>query len=257
MRSYLARIATVGAVSVCALCALCAPAHAAEVNVFASLAIKPVIEAIGPSFERASGHKLVTRFELTPVVKRQIEAGEAFDVAIANPAHVDELIKLGKMVAGSRTDIARFGVGLGIRAGAPKPDVTSSETFKRTLLDAKSIAYVGEGTSGAFVRGLLDRLGIVGSVKDKLKPAGVAASLASVAQGEAEIVVMPVPLILSHAGVELVGALPAELQDHITMTAGLGTGTKDAAGARAFIAFLMASETTSVIGAKGYERLPQ
>jgi molybdate transport system substrate-binding protein len=183
----------------------CATAKAAEVEVLASLAIKPVIEAIGPSFERASGHKLAIRFELTPAVKRQIEAGAAFDIAIANPSHIVDLIKQGKIVAASRADIARFGIGVGVRAGAPKPNVGSSEDFKRALLDATSVAYVGEGTSGAFVRGILDRLGIAEAMKDRLKPAGVAASLASVASAEAEIVVMPVPLILSHTGVELAG----------------------------------------------------
>src|SRR5262245_16203 len=104
---------TIGAV---AAFSLSATAKAAEVDVLASLAIKPVIEAIGPSFERASGHRVVTRFELTPAVKRQIEAGAAFDVAIANPPHIVELIKQGKIIAGSQADIARFGVGVGVRA---------------------------------------------------------------------------------------------------------------------------------------------
>lgn len=241
------------AVAVVAL-AICAGANAGDVNVFASLAIKPVIEAIGPSFEKASGHKLVTRFELTPAVKRQIEAGDAFDVAIANPHHIDELIKRGKIVAGSRADIARFGVGAGVRAGAPKPDVSSVDALKRTLLAAKTIAYVGEGTSGAFVRGLLDRLGIAEAMKDRLRPGGVAASLASVAGGEAEIVVMPIPLILSHSGVELAGTLPEPLQEHIVMSAGLGAGAKDSGASRAFIDFLGGAGVTPVIKAKGYER---
>lgn len=241
------------AVAVMAL-AICTGANAGDVNVFASLAIKPVIEAIGPSFEKASGHKLVTRFELTPAVKRQIEAGETFDVAIANPSHIEDLIKQGKIVAGSRADMARFGVGVGVRAGAPKPDVSSVDALKRTLLAGKTIAYVGEGTSGVFVRGLLDRLGIAEAMKDKLRPAGVAASLASVAGGEAEIVVMPIPLILSHSGVELAGALAEPLQEHIVMTAGLGAGAKDSAASRAFIDFLRGAEVTPVIKAKGYER---
>lgn len=229
-------------------------AQSAEVNVLASLAIKPAIEAIGPTFERASGHKLVTKFELTPAVKRQIEAGMEFDVGIANPSHVDDLIKQGKMSAGSRVDIARFGVGLGVKAGAPKPDIASLAAFKQALIGAKSIAYVGEGTSGTFVRGLLDRLGITQAVQDKLKPAGVTASLAAVAGGEAEIVLMPVPLILSHSGVELAGSLPAELQEHIAMSAGLSAGAKDAAAARAFVEFLMTAEATAILKAKGYER---
>jgi len=231
-----------------------ATARAAEVDVLASLAIKPVIEAVGPSFERASGHKLVTRFELTPAVKRQIEAGAAFDVAIANPPHIIDLIKQGKIVAGSRADIARFGVGVGVRTGAPKPDVSSSGAFKRTLLGAKSVAYVGEGTSGAFVRGLLDRLGIAEAMKDLLKPAGVAASLSSVASGDADIVVMPVPLILTHTGVELVGALPEELQDHIVMTAGVSATAMNSDAARAFVEFLLTTDASAVIKAKGYER---
>lgn len=242
---------TIGAVGALAISAA---AKAAEVDVLASLAIKPVIEAIGPSFERASGHKLVTKFELTPAVKREIEAGAAFDVAIANPPHIVDLIKQGKIVAGSRADIARFGVGVGVRAGAPKSGVNSAEALKSVLLSAKSVAYVGEGTSGTFVRGLVDRLGIAEAIKDRLKPAGVAASLASVASGEAEIVVMPVPLILNHAGVELAGALPLELQDHISMTAGIGANAKDTAAARAFITFLMTGEVSAVLKAKGYER---
>src|SRR5262245_5138410 len=242
---------TIGAV---AAFSLSATAKAAEVDVLASLAIKPVIEAIGPSFERASGHKLVPRFELTPAVKRQIDAGTALEGAIPNPPHIVHLINQGKLVAGSRADIARFGVGVGVRAGAPKPDVSSSDAFKRALLSAKSVAYVGEGTSGAFVRGLLDRLGVAEPMKDKLRPAGVAASLGLVASGEAEIVVMPVPLILSHTGVALAGPLPSELQDHISMTAGVGSGARDAAAARAFVEFFMTEEVNAALKAKGYER---
>ena len=105
-----------------------------------------------------------------------------------------------------------------------------------------------------YVRGLLDRLEIAAAMKDRLRPGGVAASLASIAGGEAEIVVMPIPLILSHSGVELAGALPEPLQEHIVMTAGLGAAAKDPAASRAFIDYLRAAEVTPVIKAKGYER---
>jgi molybdate transport system substrate-binding protein len=247
-------ILTKAIICAAAVFALSAAAKPAQVDVLASLAIKPVIEAISPSFERASGHNLVVRFELTPAVKRQIEAGAAFDVAIANPPHIVDLIKQGKIVAESKADVARFGVGVGVRAGAQKPNVTSSDAFKRALLSAKAVAYVGEGTSGAFVRGLLDRLAITEAMKGKLQPAGVAASLSSVASGDAEIVVMPVPLILSHTGVELAGALPAELQDLIVMTAGVSASAKDTRAARAFVEFLLTTEASAVIKAKGYER---
>ena len=172
----------------------------------ASLAIKPAIEAIGPSFDgpAATSSSQVRAHAGGEAANR---GGRAFNIAIANPPHIVDLIKQGKIVAGSRADIARFGVGVGV-AGAPKPDVNSADALKRTLLNVKSVAYVGEGTSGAFVRGLLDRFGIAEAMKDRLKPGGVAASLASVASGEADIVVMPVPLILSHTGVVLAGALP-------------------------------------------------
>jgi molybdate transport system substrate-binding protein len=233
--------------------ALAQGTQAAEIKLLSSAAIKPVIEVLGPQFERATGNKLVAKFELTPAVKTQIEAGEAFDVAIANPAHIDDLIKQGKIAAGTGVDIARFGVGIGVRAGAPKPDISSVDGLKRTLLNAKSVAYVGEGTSGVFVRNLLEKLKITEDMRTKLKPGGIAASLSAVAQGEAEIVVMPVPLILANLGVELAGPVPTELQDHIALTAGISPKAPEAA--QALIKFLMAPEVNAVLSAKGYERV--
>jgi molybdate transport system substrate-binding protein len=230
-------------------------AQAADVSVLSSAAIKPVIDVLGPQFERASGHKLVVRYELTPAVKTLIDQGTPFDVAIANPPHIEDSIKHGKIAAGTRVDIARFGVGVGVRAGAPKPAVSSADALKQTLLAAQSVAYVGAGTSGAFVRQLLEQLGIADAMKAKLKPGGVPESLAAVAKGEAEIVIMPVPLIMAGLGVELAGALPAALQDNIDMTAGISAAARERAAAQALIASLMAQEANSVIRAKGYERI--
>jgi molybdate transport system substrate-binding protein len=230
-------------------------ARAADVSLLSSAAIKPVIEVLGPQFERASGHKLVSRFELTPAVKKLIDAGTPFDVAIANPPHIEDAIKQGRIATGSRADVARFGVGVGVRAGAAKPDVGSADALKAALLGAKSVAYVGEGTSGVFVRGLLERLGIADAMKAKLKPGGIAESLAAVAKGEAEIVVMPVPLIMSGVGVDLAGALPAALQDNIDMVAGVSAAARDRAAAQALIKFLMAPEATTVIKARGFSRV--
>jgi molybdate transport system substrate-binding protein len=185
-------------------------------------------------------------------VKTGIEAGEVFDVAIANPPHIADLARQGKIATGSGIDIGRFGVGVGVRSGSRKPDVTSVDALKQTLLNAKSVAYVGEGTSGAFVRNLLDRLKITAEVTPKLKPGSIPASLAAVAQGEAEIVVMPVPLIMASLGVELAGPVPNEMQDHITMTAGLSA--KASESAPALIKYLMGPEATAVLAAKGYDR---
>lgn len=232
-----------------------AAVQAADVSLLSSAAIRPVIEVLGPQFERASGHKLVSRFELTPAVKKLIDDGTPFDVAIANPPHIDDAIKQDRIVAGSQANVARFGVGVGVRAGAAKPDVNSADALKAALLNAKSVAYVGAGTSGVFVRTLLERLGISDAMKDKLKPGGVAENLTAVAKGEVEIVVMPVPLIMSAVGVDLAGALPAVMQDNIDMVAGIGTAAKDRAAAQALLKFLMAPEATTVIKAKGYSRV--
>lgn len=230
-------------------------ALAGEVTLFGSAAIKPVIDVLGPEFERTSGHKLVARFELTPAVKTQIEQGAAFDVTIVNPPHIEDLMQQGKIAAGTRADIARFGVGVAVRAGGPKPDVSSIDDLKRTLLEAKSVAYVGAGTSGVFFRGLLDKLGITDAMKAKLKPGGIGPSLTAVTNGETDIAVMPVPLILANAGVALAGPVPPALQENIDMTAGISSAAKDPAAAQALIRFLMAPEATAVIKAKGYERI--
>jgi molybdate transport system substrate-binding protein len=234
-----------------------AAAQAGEVTLLSSAAIRPVIDVLGPEFERATGHKLVARFELTPAVKTQIEGGAAFDVAIANPPHIDDLMKQGKITAGTRADIARFGVGVAVRAGGDKPDVNSIASIKQALLNAKSVAYVGAGTSGVFFMGLLEKLGISAEMKPRLKPGGIAPSLTAVANGETDIAVMPVPLILANSGVALAGAVPAELQENIDMTAGVGSAARDPTAARAFINFLMAPAATAVIKAKGYHRVMQ
>ena len=232
-------------------------ARAAEVRLYASAALKPLIDAAGPQFESATGHKLVIKYDLTPAVKTKIEAGEAFDVAVANPPHIDDLIKQGKIAAGSRADLARFGVGVGVKAGAPKPELGSTEALRRTLSQAKSIAYVGAGTSGAYVAGLFQKLGVADQVKDKLKSGDVAQSLAAAASGDAEIVIMPVPLIRSRPGVDLAGIMPPEYQDYIVMSAGLSPAPQDAKAAQALIAYLMAPERNAVVTEKGYERAPR
>jgi molybdate transport system substrate-binding protein len=230
-------------------------AQSAEIRMLNSAAIKPVMETLGPQFEKTAGHKIVIRYELTPAVKALADKGEPFDVVIASPPHIDDLIKQGKVAAGSRADIARFGVGLGVRQGASKPDITSVDAFKRAMLDAKSVAYVAAGTSGAFVTKMLDSLGISDDMKPKLKPGGPDANLAAVAKGDVQVVLMPAPLILAHSGVELAGELPLQLQDHIVMTAGVSSAAIDPAAAQALVKFLMGSENTATISAKGYERM--
>lgn len=222
-----------------------------ELRLLSSLALKPVVEVLGPQFERETGYRLIVKYELTPAVKSKIDVGEGFDVAVANPSHIDSLIKSGKIVGSSSADIARFVVGVGVKAGAAKPDVSSVDALKRTLLAAGSVAYVSEGTSGVYVKSLLQRLNITQEMSTKLKSGG----LTAVANGGAEIVLMPMPLILAAQGVELAGAVPAEYQDPIELTAGLSSAAAEPAAGRALIQLLMRPEATELLKAKGYERM--
>ena len=144
-------------------------AEAAEVKVLSAVAMRPVMNELGPQFERAMGHKLVIQFEVIGVLKRQIDAGERFDVAILTTPLIDGLVKQGKIAAGTRTNIARSGLGVIVRTGAPKPDISSAEAFKRTMLNAKSISYAKEGATAIYLARLFKRLGIVEEMKSKTK----------------------------------------------------------------------------------------
>jgi molybdate transport system substrate-binding protein len=246
----------IAATALAALLASAVAAQAAEIRVICAGGIGPVVTALAPGFEKASGHKLVLRFVSGPVVKRAIDKGEAFDVAISLPRVIDELIKSGKIAAGSRADIARTGVGVSVRAGAPKPDIGTVEAFKRTLLAAKSVAHSKEGASGVYFRGLLDRLGIAAQVNPKLigSPPGARGLVSPVVKGEAEMVVGTMSAIME-PGVDLVGPIPNELQNWVTFAAAIGTASKETAAARALIGFLTAPAAHPAIKAKGMQPL--
>lgn len=233
---------------------LALPANAAEVRLLSSAAIKPAIEALTPEFEKQSGHKLIARFELTPAIPPLIEKGEPFDVTIANPPHIDGLIKSGKIAAASKVNVAQFGVGIGVRAGAPRPSFRSTDDTRDALLKAASVAFVGAGTSGVFFRSLLDRLKIADAMQAKLRPGDIQPILLQLSKGEVDLVVMPVPLIMAHPGAELAAALPDELQDVIVMTAGKAAGATNADAADKLLAFLMSPSATAALPSKGYQR---
>ena len=228
-------------------------ADAADVKLLSSAGMKPAADVLLPQFERATKNRVVAKYVLTPEVPKLIEGGEIFDVAIANPPHIDALIKSGKVVAGSPAQVARFGLGVGVRAGAPKLNVGTVEGFKQALLKAKSIAYVGAGTSGPLFLSIIEKLGIAKETKDKLRPGGVAENIAAVAKGDVEVVVMPVPLILAGSGVELAGAVPAEYQDHIVLVAGLSANAPEAKAGQALIQYLVSSDAEAALKVKGYE----
>jgi molybdate transport system substrate-binding protein len=233
-------------------------ASAADIKVICAGGITPVVSALTAEFERTSGHKLVFTFVSGPVVQREVEKGTPFDVAISQPDVIETLIKAGKIAAASRADIARTGVGVSVRAGAPQPDIRTVDAFRRALLDARSIAHSKEGASGVYFMAVLDRLGIAAQVKPKLigSPAGPGGLVSPVLKGEAEMVVGTMSAIME-PGITLVGPIPNELQNWTTFTAGIATASKDAAAAQTLIRFLTAPGAIAAIKAKGMEPLGQ
>jgi len=213
--------------------------------------MRPLMIDIVPLFERASGTSVAIEFRLTSVLKKEIEAGVAFDIVLLPRPELDALVQQGKIAAGTTADVTRSAVGLAVRAGAPKPDIDTVAALKRTLLQARSVAY-SDGPSGAYVTGLLERLGIAAEMKPKIRlTSGPVAEL--VASGEAEIGLQQIVAILPVTGAELVGALPSELQNIIVYAAGLSAGTGDTAAARAFVAFMVTPQAARLIRAKGME----
>ena len=144
--------------------------RAADIKLICSNGYHAVIDVIGPQYEKATGNKLVISYGLAAALGKEIEGGEPFDITILAPPQIDALVKQGKIVADTRTVLAKSGMGVMVRTGAPKPDVSTVDAFKKTLLDAKSIAFPPGGQSGMYLVGLIDRLGLKDALKDKLKP---------------------------------------------------------------------------------------
>jgi molybdate transport system substrate-binding protein len=223
--------------------------NAAEVKVFTSRAIATVLDKIGPEFERTTGHTLNVISGFSPIFVKQINAGEPFDVVVSPPSTIDGLIKDGKVIAATRTNLVRSGVGVEVRAGAPKPDISSVEAFKRALLNAKSIGYLKVGG----VPQLIDRLGIADAIKSKVTMPDSDIVSELVAKGELELGVMVITQILTTPGVELVGPLPPEIQFYTVFIAGVSAGSKAPDAARELIKFLTSPTAIPVIKAQGME----
>lgn len=215
-----------------------------------------VLSELGSQFERATGHKVVIQFGLSGAFKRQIEGGEVFDIAIIDPAMVDDLIKQGKIIADTRADFARVGIGVAVRAGAPKPDISSADAFKRAMVNAKSVTFPPEGATGVHILKLFESLGIAEQMKAKTQPQQAAPRVPqAVADGEAELGILGATVLLSARGVDYVGLLPPELQNYVVQTAGVISGAKEPETAKAFVKFLLTPEATAVVKAKGMERI--
>jgi molybdate transport system substrate-binding protein len=228
-------------------------ASAAEIKVLSTQATEEAYRELVPQFEKASGHKVTTIFTGTLDANKRLAAGETYDLLIMSSPSIDEHIKGGKVVAGSRVDLAKSGVGVGVKAGAPKPDIGTVEALKKTLLAARSIGY-STGPSGIYVTGLFQRMGIADEIKGKLKqtPTGVFVG-SIIASGDAEIGFQQVSELSHFAGVDYVGPLPADVQQFTMFCSGIVAGAKEADAAKALVKFVTTPAAAGAFKKRGME----
>lgn len=232
-------------------------AEAAELKVVSGGAFKQVLTALAAQYEKESGNTLSITYQTVGQHLALIRDGkEVFDVAVLTPEAIDGLAKEGKIVPGTRADLAKTGIGVVVRKGAPLPDISTVEAFKRALLAAKSVAFIDPkagGSSGIYVERLLDRLGIAAPVNAKAVLVQGGAVADHVADGEAEIGIHQISEILPVEGATLVGPLPAEIQNFTVYAAGVGAAAGNEEAARALVKFLAGPHALPIIKAKGME----
>jgi molybdate transport system substrate-binding protein len=256
------RIANLGIVAVAAALAVAFPPGAAsqgaaskssELRVFTTRAIATVLEKIGPDFERRTGRRLSVTTDVAIRMVRRINDGAPFDVLVAAPAQIDALITAGKILPETRVDLARSGIGVAVRAGAPKPDVSSVDAFKRALLAARSVAYLKEGQSGVYVAGVLERLGISETIRSKvtLPETDIVSELVS--RGDIELGIVVITQILTTDGVALAGPLPSDIQSYITFTGGISADSSSFDAARELLTVLQSPAAIDVMRSQGME----
>ncbi len=223
-------------------------ASAAEMTLFCTQALRTSLLELAPRFEKATGHKVNLVVAPSGQLVKKVEAGEIADLLIANASNIDALIKDGK-ATGDRVDIARAQVGLSIKAGNPRPDISTPEAVRKALLDAKAISYSAGGLSGNNFEFAMNKLGILDEVKKKAKNASPAAKL--VVSGEADIAVQQISELIAVEGSELLGPLPAELDQVTQFSMGVLSDGKQKDVARAMLDYLRTPEAQAVIKAKG------
>ena len=230
-------------------------APAADIKVFSTIGVQSALEELAPQFEKASGHKLNITWATAAVLVKRVQAGESADLMVLTKQSLDALTKDNKASAGPDATFASSGMAMVVKKGAPKPDISTPEAFKQALLNAKTIAYSDPafgGASGVYFAKLLERMGIAEQMKAKTKhPPQSGNSALLVVSGEAELAIQQEPEVISVAGVDLVGALPGDLNNITMYSAGVGAGSQQAEAANALIRFLRTPEAAAVFKAKG------
>ena len=233
-----------------------------DIKVLSSTAMKTSMDMLMPQFEQASGHKVSFSYGPSPRMAKQVADGEANDVAIVTDKAVDDLIKQGRIVPGTRADIAHSAMALAVQQGAPKPDISTLEKFKQTMLAAQSLGMsnpVGGGVSGGILIGIFEQLGIAEQMKPKLTfgaggPAGLIGYL--LVRKEVEVGIQQMPELMAVPGIDIIGKLPFGMRTVSVFSAGLSTAATDATAAGALIAFLTTPQAKAAIRSMGME-VPQ
>jgi molybdate transport system substrate-binding protein len=226
-------------------------ASAAEIRLLGSPGVRGLVEALAPKFQAKTGHTISGDFEVVAKIKRRIDGGERFDVAVLSPEALAALIADKKI--DSQVPFARAGMGVGFRKGAAKPDVSSADALRKTLLAARSVIYSAQGLSGQAYLALVGRLGIAAEMKDKAN-ADDGNILEPVAAGAVELVVTSMSTIALNKAVELAGPLPAELQMYVVFNAGISPQAAQKSAAAEFLEFLKGAEAAPLFAAAGLER---
>ncbi len=228
-------------------------ANAVEITVLSTQATEKAYAELVPQFEKATGHTVKTTFTGTLDAKKRIAAGEAFDLLIMSSPDIDAFQKSGSLQLGSRVDLAKSGVGIGVKAGSPKPDIATTAAFKNTLLMAKSIGY-STGPSGVYVMDLFTRLGVADLIKPKLKQTATGVFVgAIVASGEVEIGIQQVSELSTYPGVDYVGALPADIQKMTMFSSGIAAKARQGEAAKALVKFITAPGAAETFKKRGME----
>jgi len=230
-----------------------AQTFAAEIKLLTTNGLRGVLSQVGSQFERESGHKLIVEYGPGPGLKQRIETGIPFDVAIL-PLNIDDLAAKGTIASGSIKVLGRTGYGAAVKKGSSKPDIATVESLRRTLLNARAVAFAAEGVSGIYFQTLLKRLGISEVMQSKtIAASAVAGSMSSLVSGEADIAIGGIAVILTAPGVDLVGWLPSDVQSYLVFTAGISGSTKDLKAATALINMLITPSAAQLFRSVGIE----
>jgi molybdate transport system substrate-binding protein len=225
--------------------------RAAELKMLAGGSMAGLLNELTPQFERTSGYKLVIHFDSTPNLIKQTTSGAAFDLGLVPIDVMQDPMARARFATGPATEVARVGYGVAVRAGAPKPDVSTSAALKKTLLDAQSVAFIPASAAGAYISSVFERLGIAEAMKAKTRPQTSPAQIPqAVANGEAELGIFVISVLMA-PDVELAGSFPSELQQELVFSAAVAADTKEAEAAKAFIDYLTSPAVSAVIKARG------